>query len=208
MIISGIDEAGRGPVLGPMVISVFSIEEKREVELLFFGVKDSKKLSRQKREKIFEKFLNDDFDFKFFIINPEEIDEKSLNKIFIEKVLFFAKRIEAKRIYLDAPCHRSKCKELSFHLSNLTGKEIVALNKADELIPVVSASSIISKVIRDREIDKLHKIYGDFGSGYPSDKKTIKWLAENKDLAIKNKILRKKWRLKNFDFILKNEGSL
>ncbi len=196
MIISGIDEAGRGPVLGPMVISIFLIEKERESEIFSFGVKDSKKLPLKKREEIFEKILKNNFNFDYFIISPEEIDKFSLNKIFIEKVLIFSRRHKTDKIYIDAPCHKNKCKELSLKLSNLTGKEIVAINRADELIPVVSASSIVSKVIRDREVGRLHKIYGDFGSGYPSDRKTIEWLLKNKDIAAKSGILRKKWKLK------------
>lgn len=198
MIISGIDEAGRGPVLGPMVISVFSIEKERENEIVLLGVKDSKKITKSKREKIFDKLINKGFKFDFVIITPEEIDSNSLNKIFLEKVIYFTKNINTDEVYLDAPCQGQKCLELSNKLSFLTGKKIYALNKADEKIPVVSTSSIISKVIRDREIEKLHKIYGDFGSGYPSDKKTIKWLKRNFKLAKEGKILRNKWKLKIF----------
>lgn len=198
MIISGIDEAGRGPVLGPMVISVFSIEKERENEIILLGVKDSKIITKNKREKIFEQLIDKKFNFDFFIIPEVEIDANSLNKIFIEKVIYFTKNIKTDEVYLDAPCQKEKCLELSYKLSFLTGKKIYALNKADENIPVVSASSIISKVIRDREISKLHKIYGDFGSGYPSDQKTIKWLKENFELARRGKILRNKWKLKNF----------
>ena len=198
MIISGIDEAGRGPVLGPMVISIFSLEKERENEIVSIGVKDSKKITKSKREKIFDKLINKNFKFDFVTISPEEIDSNSLNKIFIEKVIYFAKSIKTDEIFLDAPCQNKKCVEFSQRLSFLTGKKIYASNKADEKIPVVSASSIISKVIRDREIEKLHKIYGDFGSGYPSDKKTINWLKRNFELAKNEKILRNKWKLKNF----------
>lgn len=198
MIISGIDEAGRGPVLGPMVISIFSLEKEREKEIVSIGVKDSKKIRKSKRAKIFDELINKNFKFDFVIITPEEIDANSLNKIFIEKVVYFTKNIKTDEVYLDAPCQKKKCLELSSKLSLLTNKKIYALNKADEKIPVVSASSIISKVIRDMEILKLHKIYGDFGSGYPSDKKTIKWLKENFELAKEGKILRNKWKLKYF----------
>lgn len=196
MIISGIDEAGRGPVLGPMVISIFSIDNKYEEFLLSLGIKDSKKLNRKKREDLFEKFIENKFDFDFLIISPEEIDKNSLNKIFMEKVILFSNNKPSQTIYLDAPCHKKICKSLSLKLTYLTGKKIIALNKADEIIPVVSAASIVAKVIRDREIEKLHKIYGDFGSGYPSDEKTIKWLKENMEIAKRDKIVRQKWNLK------------
>lgn len=196
MIISGIDEAGRGPVLGPMVISIFKIEEEKLNELVLMGVKDSKKLQKVKREKIFLNLKENGFCFNYNIIPPEELDKESLNKIFLENVIFFCKKTHTDLIYLDAPCHKDKCMELSSKLTNLTGKNIIAQNRADEEIPVVSAASIVSKVIRDREIEKLHKIYGDFGSGYPSDKKTIKWLLKNFQIAKEAGILRKKWKLK------------
>lgn len=200
MIISGIDEAGRGPVLGPMVISIFSFEKEKESEILSYGVKDSKKLSKSKREEIFEKFIKFGFKFNYSIVLPEDIDKNSLNKIFIEKVIFLIRNSELDEVYLDSPCHKNKCNELSIKLSLLTSKKTNALNKADEKIPVVSCASIVSKVIRDREIEKLHKIYGDFGSGYPSDEKTINWLKENFELAKKENILRSKWKLKSINF--------
>lgn len=196
MIISGIDEAGRGPVLGPMVISIFSIDKKYENLLISLGVKDSKKLKKKKREEIFEQFIKNNFDFDFLIIGPEEIDRKSLNKIFIEKTIFFSKNNPSQTIYLDAPCQEKRCETLSLKLTCFTGKKVIALNKADEKIPVVSAASIVAKVIRDGEIEKLHKIYGDFGSGYPSDEKTINWLKENLEIAKRDGILRRKWNLK------------
>ncbi|MEJ5166939.1 MAG: ribonuclease HII [Thermoanaerobaculia bacterium] len=200
MIISGIDEAGRGPVLGPMVISILSIDSKYEKFLLSLGIKDSKKLKKEKREELFEKFIENNFDFDFLIISPEEIDKNSLNKIFMEKVILLSNNKPSQTIYLDAPCQSKICNSLSLKLTYLTGKKIIALNKADEKIPVVSAASIVAKVIRDREIEKLHKIYGDFGSGYPSDEKTIKWLKENREIAKRDKILRQKWNLKILNF--------
>lgn len=196
MIISGIDEAGRGPVLGPMVISIFIIEKEFEREILSLGVKDSKKLPKKKREEIFEKFIEKKFIFDFLIINPEEIDKNSLNKIFMEKTIYFLNNFESEIYYIDAPCKAEKCFDLSFKLSSFTGRKVIALNKADEKIPVVSASSIISKVIRDKEIEKLHEKFGDFGSGYPSDKKTLSWIKKNKEIAIREGILRKKWNLR------------
>ncbi len=197
MILSGIDEAGRGPVLGPMVISVFTLEREREWELRNLKVKDSKKILRKKREEIFESFLRNNYKFDYLIILPEEIDKFSLNKIFMEKAIYFIKNTKTDEVYLDAPCQNMRCEQLSNQLSILTGKKIVALNKGDEKILVVSAASIVSKVLRDREIEKLHKVYGDFGSGYPSDVKTIIWLKKNKRDLENLKILRKKWKMKN-----------
>ena len=70
--------------------------------------------------------------------------------------------------------------------------EIVAENYADKNYPVVSAASILAKVTRDAEIKKLHKKYGFFGSGYPGDERTIKFL-EKLDKEEYSKIVRLKW---------------
>jgi len=72
--------------------------------------------------------------------------------------------------------------------------EIIAEYKADEKYGVVAAASIVAKVVRDAEIKKLRKQFGDFGSGYPSDEKTIKFVEENIKTLEKYGIIRKKWK--------------
>ena len=76
-----------------------------------------------------------------------------------------------------------------------SGRKIICRHKADEIYPAVSAASIVAKVIRDREIEKLHEKYGDFGSGYPSDPRTINFVKNSIQNKIDiDKIVRHQWK--------------
>ncbi|MEM4256931.1 MAG: ribonuclease HII, partial [Candidatus Diapherotrites archaeon] len=79
MLIAGIDEAGRGPVIGPMVLAIAVIEKKDEDKLLEIGVKDSKLLTPIEREKIYSILEKNLLEYNFIIVSPNEIDE------FVEK---------------------------------------------------------------------------------------------------------------------------
>jgi len=190
-MICGIDEAGRGPVIGPMVMAILCGDPG---EIKKMGARDSKKLSPSRREYLFNNLIK--YDYKYFIINPEEIDSYVKNKkLNVMEENYAIKLIEYAKydIYIDS--FDVDEKRLENKLKKYTDKKIICKHKADDLYPVVSGASIIAKVIRDNEIKKLHGIYGDFGSGYPSDERTIKFL-EN---AIKNninieKIVRKEWK--------------
>lgn len=188
-LICGIDEAGRGPVLGPMVISGVCMNNEHLDSLLHLGVKDSKKLSRSKRTHLSNK-IKDICICKSLIVNPNEIDERinlriSLNQLEQFKMAEIINFLKPEIIYLDA----ADVKEERFGQSVgrlLTYKplKIISKHKADELYPIVSAASIIAKDTRDRLVMDLHENYGDFGSGYPSDEKTIdyltKWIQKHK----------------------------
>lgn len=175
----GVDEAGRGPVIGPMIIA--GICAPRE-ELVKLGVRDSKKLTKKRREKLYEEIRKIAAKVVVEIIPPEEIDrmreEMTLNEI---EVLIFAKvinRLDCSEVYVDAADVDAQrfAREISRHLKrNVT---IISEHKADEKYPEVSAASIIAKVERDRRIEKIVKEIGDFGSGYPADPRTAKFLEE------------------------------
>ena len=189
----GIDEAGRGPLIGPMVMAILCGNRK---ELENIGVADSKKLSPQRREQLFVDLQA--FNHSFVVINPSEIDEyvehKKLNELeekYASKLALWAP-VEA-IIYVDSfDVNESR---LQLKLATNSGRKIICRHKADEIYPAVSAASIIAKVIRDREIEKLHEKYGDFGSGYPSDPRTINFvknaLKDGKDI---DKIVRHQWK--------------
>ncbi|MBA3064300.1 ribonuclease HII, partial [Candidatus Woesearchaeota archaeon] len=89
-LILGIDEAGRGPVIGPLVIAGVSIDEKGIDKIKKLGVKDSKLLSPKQREELFDKIINTVKEYKAIIIQPEEIDSalrsESLNLNWLEAI--------------------------------------------------------------------------------------------------------------------------
>jgi len=197
MLLLGIDEAGRGPVIGPMVIAGVVIKEEKEKELRELGVRDSKELTRKEREDLFEKLLKIIDGYKIEIISPNKIDEYvyngKLNILEIKTIIKIIENLKADKIIIDSPM-RNVYKVLNYIKNNISySPEIIVDIKADKNYIVVSAASIIAKVIRDREIDKIKKIVNiDFGSGYPSDPKTIKAIKEHYDVL--ENFIRKSWK--------------
>lgn len=186
MIICGIDEAGRGPVIGPMVLCGFCVEGKDEHKLLDLGTKDSKLLSPKKREELFSILKKIAIKYEVVVLSPREIDyalnDPSLNLNWLEAIASakIANKLTPDKLIIDLPSN-NKDAYLNY-LKRLLINEpiIIAEHKADVNYPSVSAASIIAKVTRDKEIEKLKKRLGiDFGSGYPSDPKTIDFLKKN-----------------------------
>lgn len=177
MIVAGIDEAGKGPVLGPLVICLFEVDEAKLPELKKIGVADSKLLTPARREEIFEQ-LKKIGKWQLEIVQPAELDsrEASLNKFELAKVAGLIEKSRAERIWFDSI--EADGKKVAAKLNKLLRKprEIVAEPKADRTYPVVSAASIVAKVTRDGEIEKLKEKWGEIGSGYPSDPETVEWL--------------------------------
>jgi len=177
-VIVGVDEAGRGPVIGPLVVAGVAVES--DVPLRHLNVRDSKKLSPERREALapeIEKVST----YELVVIPAERIDvmrsEMSLNdfeaKLFAEVI----DKLRPETAYVDAAdvdeIEFKRCvrKELAFDV------EIVSQHNADELFPVVSAASILAKVCRDREMRTIEDEIGlHIGSGYASDADTIAFL--------------------------------
>ena len=178
-MICGVDEAGKGPVMGPMVVAAVSVENAKLIEKL--GFKDSKLLSSQRRLELFN-LIKQNYSYEIEIINVEKIDEyrmknqlNLLNRKAFEKVI---SRLNPKVAYVDAADVNEERfgREIKVNLTNPNDTDVISMHKADSMIPVVAAASIIAKQTRELEIKKLKKEIGDFGSGYPSDEKTIKFL--------------------------------
>jgi ribonuclease HII len=192
--VAGIDEAGRGSLIGPLVIAIFITNNLDELEAL--NLKDSKKLTSKQRFFYFKRLKEIGY-FEIAEINPEIIDKENLNKLeleFIKKLVDkSAKKHNVKRFYIDLFTREKELVENSIKSIDDSIK-VIAEYKADEKYPIVSAASIIAKVIRDREIKKMKKVFGDFGSGYPSDEKTIQFLKNNLEILEKSNVIRKKWK--------------
>ncbi len=198
-IILGIDEAGRGPVIGPMVMAGVSISEKDISKLKELGVKDSKLLSPTQREGMFNKIINTTKNYKIIIIPPKEIDaalkSESLNLNWLEaiKSAEIINFLKPEKAIVDCPSNNIPAYKnfLKEHLKNIK-TELVVEHKADFKYAVVSAASIIAKVTRDNEIKKIQKkIKEPIGSGYPSDPITIGFLEKNYNNY--QRIFRKEW---------------
>ena len=203
MLVAGVDEAGRGCVIGPLVVAGVAIKAENLPLLIELGVKDSKLLSAKKREEMYPEIIQITESYNIIKVLPNQIDKavlssRTLHKLNRLEAQTMAKIIEALKpdeAYVDAADvleHR-----FGNHIREcLTIKtKIIAQHKADRTFPVVSAASIIAKVERDKEIANLKVEYGDFGSGYLTDDKTMVFL---KRLLVENgdypDCVRKSWK--------------
>ena len=178
-MICGVDEAGKGPVLGPLVVAAVAIDNAKDIQDL--GVKDSKLLTPAKRKEL-AKIIKNKFSFAIEIIEAERVDEyrkqnklNDLNREAFEKLI---SKLNPNVAYVDAADvneHRFG-KQIKEKLTNENDTDVISMHKADAKIDVVAAASIIAKETRENEIRKLKEEIGDFGSGYPSDERTIKFL--------------------------------
>jgi len=201
VIVCGIEEAGRGPVIGPMVMAGVVIDSKDEEKFKEIGVKDSKLLTPSQREGLFDRIKKIAKKIDIVILSPKDIDDTlmhpTMNLNWLEAVTSanIINKLKPETAILDCPSTNLKAYS-DYVKKNLKDKtiKIISEHKADVNYPVVSAASIIAKVTRDREIKKIKdKIKKDFGSGYPSDPRTVKFLAENYDKYDKESIFRKTW---------------
>ena len=178
MKICGVDDAGRGSMIGPMVIAGISIEKKNIPKLRKLGVRDSKKLSPKKRELLYKEIIKLVDDYYVIRIPPKTIDkyvfEHNLNHLEAKKMAAVITHLKSEISYVDS-CDVNATR-FGREISDLSNKSKVrSYHYADSRFVVVSAASIIAKVSRDRSITRLNKNY-QFGSGYPSDKKTVNFV--------------------------------
>ena len=184
-LICGIDEAGRGPVIGPMVMAGVLVKESDIPKLKSMGVKDSKLLSKDQRESLFKKIKDLVKAYKIIIIPPKEIDqalkseELNLNWLEAHKSAEIINKLKPDKAVLDCPSNNIKAYE-SYVKNLLKHKtKLVVEHKADVNYLESGAASILAKVTRDREIEKIQKKYGNCGPGYPSNEITQNFLKEN-----------------------------
>jgi ribonuclease HII len=204
-LILGIDDAGRGPVIGPMILAGCLIDEETEKEFKKLGIKDSKQLTPKRREFLANIIREKAETFEITITYPKEIDDKlskgiNLNHVeairtaeIINKINKGFKRI---KVIVDCPSVGiAKWTDLlKTKIDNLSNLEILCEHKADQNHISVSAASILAKSAREKEMDALKKIYGDeIGSGYTSDPATIKFLEKNVIKHEDSGIFRKSW---------------
>ncbi len=223
-VIIGIDEAGRGAVIGPLVVAGVSIDGKDVPDLEKLKLKDSKELSAKRREYFYKKIEEIAKDIIVIKISPCKIDNHkkegiNLNKLESMKFVDIIDYLDGNEAYVDCPDVNTKTIENFLKNGTRGSVKFIVEHKADVKYPIVSAASIIAKVERDADIEEIKKKYGDIGPGYSSNDITIKWM-EN---WIKNNkewpdIVRKSWdtskrikgdniqsKLKSF-FKIKKEG--
>lgn len=181
----GIEEAGRGPVIGPMVMAGVLIYEKDSDKLRAIGAKDSKLLTPKQRSELFQKIKKIAKNYKIIIIPPSEIDaalesaDLNLNWLEAHKSAEILNELQPDKVIIDSPSNNVKSyKNYLLELLEWKNADISVEHKA-ERHPVVAAASILAKVTRDKEIEKIKKKYGDCGPGYPANEITQRFLKEN-----------------------------
>jgi len=203
MLIAGVDDAGRGAVIGPLVIAGVLVDDKSLASLVSLGVKDSKLLSPSRRTSLAEGILGIVKNYHIVKLPPDEIDRVvetggklyRLNRLEARAMAEVIRHLKPEVAYVDASDvspERFKqhiAEEVPFKV------QIVSEHKADKTYPVVSAASIVAKVERDRAVAELRSRYGDLGSGYIADPKTVSFLEEwVKTYGSYPEFVRKSWK--------------
>lgn len=195
-IILGIDEAGRGPVMGPMVYACAYWKEEYDKDIRKkFKFNDSKALRAEEREKMFENIKSHPniIRYELIILSPDYISKEmlkrekvSLNQISqdsAKKLIKMAmdKKTNIRKIFVDTV---GPAESYEILLKKSLPDDTIQVKvepKADATYECVSAASIVAKVTRDSIIETLEKTDKECGSGYPSDPKTKEWLKNNYD---------------------------
>ncbi len=182
MFILGIDEAGRGPVIGSMMIAGVLVDEKGLEELTTLGVKDSKELTKKAREELAKNIELIAKEVRLIEVTANQIDTMrkvmSLNEIEARKIAELIDKFENKpdKVIIDCPdpepeLFRNRLRKYI----DVDDYELIVEHKADANYPVVSAASIIAKVARDAHVGEIAKKYGiNLETGYPHDREAIK----------------------------------
>ncbi len=182
-VIAGIDEAGRGAVMGPLVVAGVSMEPGVENHLRKLGVRDSKILSPSRREKLSESIEKLSRDVVLVKVGPCRIDNYrktgvNLNQIEAMKMADIVNYLKPGKVFIDAPDNNiPKFQKFVQRMIN-HDHEMVMEHRADNRYMCVAAASIMAKVARDRDIAELREKHGEIGSGYTSDPVTIQWLED------------------------------
>jgi len=201
VVIGGVDEAGRGPIIGPLVVAGVSVKESDVEVLKSMGVRDSKLVPRPVRERLYRIIKEVASKVVVEKIEPRVIDEyvshgkyerlNYLEAIVMAKVI---DGLDADVVYVDScgPTDRLE-RDIRSHLKR-KGVRLVVEHHADRNYTVVGAASIVAKVERDLVIDALKERWGDFGSGYTSDPRTLEFVKRLLDSGELPEFVRKSWK--------------
>ncbi|MHA2249211.1 MAG: ribonuclease HII [Candidatus Kariarchaeaceae archaeon] len=203
--IAGMDEAGRGPAIGPMVFGIVLVTPKEEKQLLSHGVKDSKALSSKRREEYAKKIEEISSYHATLVVSATKIDElmekgTNLNKIEVISFRQLLKPYGHKIGTLQLDAADVNAERFGNKFRDLVDGEILSFHKGDAIFLSVGAASILAKVKRDhiinnlqREMKKTDPELPPFGSGYPTDAKPFLMGYVKKYLELPD-IARKSWK--------------
>ncbi|RZN61427.1 ribonuclease HII [Methanonatronarchaeum sp. AMET6-2] len=187
MKVVGVDEAGKGPVIGPMVVSGVTVTQEnhnhRETpsQLKNLVLKDSKKIRPEKRVEYAEKIKRLSTSHHTITVSAKQIDElrrvMTMNEIMVKAYSQLLSQMDFDVALLDAADVNEQRFADNVKRELGTDKEVNARHGADDIYPLVSAASILAKVRRDQEIKDIERKTGEvIGTGYPHDKRTIRYI--------------------------------
>jgi ribonuclease HII len=180
VLVGGVDEAGRGSIIGPLVVAGISIRESKIWQLTEMGVKDSKALTPKARARLFGEIMKIADSVCIRKINPIEVDDnvslRGLNRLEARIMAAVINNIGADEVYVDC-CDVNPIRYRDYIGQYLKcSPRLHSMHHADVINVVVSAASIIAKITRDEEIQHIRKRYRTIGSGYPSDDRTMRFI--------------------------------
>jgi ribonuclease HII len=201
----GIDEAGRGPVIGPLVVGALRVSEADLAKMHEVGITDSKLLSPEKRVELDAWIRQQGWDFELHVSNPPEIDRAMMaTNLNDHEVSLFAALARKLRVEGEGILQLDACDSDASRFGNNVASRIDwpwhgwtmdSRHAADLHCLAVAGASILAKVERDRIIRELGESLGiDIGSGYPSDPKTVSALPALLEGDTPHDCLRWKWK--------------
>lgn len=212
-LVCGVDEAGRGPLIGPMVMAGVLVDEEGSESLKSLGVKDSKLISQRRRVALYKRIVSVAKKYKIVVIEPKEIDaalnsdDSNLNWLEAHTSADIINELNPDKVIIDSPSNNVvKYKRYLIKLLNNKKIDSVVEHKADVNHVECSAASILAKVTREEEIENIKKRVGDFGSGYLTDPKSVKFFEENYEKY--PEIFRKTWAPYRKRLHMKNQKNL
>ncbi len=204
MLQIGIDDAGRGPLIGPMILAGVFVTKEQEAKLKSLKIRDSKIVSQKERVKLAELIKSNSSNYKIVKTSATEIDDSlssgtNLNTLEAKKTAQIINALNNKKekitVVVDCPSVNTESwkKTLENFIEHKDNLVIKCEHKADANHVSVSAGSILAKTTREEEVAKIRKEFGEIGSGYPSDPNTIKFLKEHGKNLANAGIFRKTW---------------
>ena len=194
-MIAGIDEAGRGPVIGPLVVCSASCRREDEKQLKKLASKDSKQLTPEQRVAAYDK-LKGFVTFRWVEVSAMDLnklmDTMSLNDIEAKVMADLVKKLPDGDTMIDMPDRYAWT--FRKRMEKFGVNKFEAEHKADENYPIVAAASICAKIMRDHKIEEIRKATCDFGSGYPGDPKTVAALKDKPSRKLLEPFIRQKWK--------------
>ncbi len=194
----GVDEAGRGAVLGPLVVAGVCLEEGELARLSELGVRDSKTVPRGRRRTLVRAIARSGARGRVVVVPAGTVDRENLTSLEREAVLVLIRDLDPRRVVVDTPVGPPAIRGFRDSLASRSGiprDAIAVVPRADRDHPAVAAASLLAKVVRDAYVVSLRHEYGDFGWGYPGEAKVqallAAWCAEGGALP---PICRTRWR--------------